>query len=156
MLALVCITRAENFRKKTLINYNIGCLKKALRALVQPTVENGNQIMNPGYGKHTEELIIVAAGFLFNLRPYFFQKLVVLAFPGCVSGRVQLNFGIFLKINVSCCFLICRSRPSPGRQKTSKLSGWSEYAIVTYREQKTLPSFFHQLRFEGWILVRSS
>lgn len=36
MLALVCITRAENFRKKTLINYNIGCLKKALRALVQP------------------------------------------------------------------------------------------------------------------------
>lgn len=36
MLALVCITRAENFRKKSLINYNIGCLKKALRALVQP------------------------------------------------------------------------------------------------------------------------
>lgn len=36
MLALVCITRAENFRKKSLINYNIGCLKKALRALVAP------------------------------------------------------------------------------------------------------------------------
>lgn len=36
MLALVCITRAENFRKRSLINYNIGCLKKALRALVQP------------------------------------------------------------------------------------------------------------------------
>ncbi|KAL3945546.1 MAG: hypothetical protein SGBAC_000370 [Bacillariaceae sp.] len=34
MLALVCITRSENFRKKSLINYNIGCLKKALRALV--------------------------------------------------------------------------------------------------------------------------
>lgn len=38
MLALVCITRAENFRKKSLINYNIGCLKKALQALVQPTI----------------------------------------------------------------------------------------------------------------------
>lgn len=38
MLALVCITRAENFRKKSLINYNIGCLKKALKALVQPNV----------------------------------------------------------------------------------------------------------------------
>ena len=36
MLALVCITRSENFRKKSLINYNIGCLKKALRALVKP------------------------------------------------------------------------------------------------------------------------
>jgi hypothetical protein len=36
MLALVCITRSENFRKKSLINYNIGCLKKALQALVQP------------------------------------------------------------------------------------------------------------------------
>jgi Ras-related GTP-binding protein C/D len=35
MLALVCITRAENFRKKSLINYNIGCLKQALQALVQ-------------------------------------------------------------------------------------------------------------------------
>ena len=35
MLALVCLTRAENFRKKSLINYNIGCLKKALRALPQ-------------------------------------------------------------------------------------------------------------------------
>ncbi len=44
MLALVCITRAENFRKKSLINYNIGCLKKALRALVQPApaAENGH------------------------------------------------------------------------------------------------------------------
>jgi len=43
MLALVCITRAENFRKKSLINYNIGCLKKALRALAQPSsaAENG-------------------------------------------------------------------------------------------------------------------
>lgn len=37
MLALVCLTRAENFRKKSLINYNIGCLKKALRALPQST-----------------------------------------------------------------------------------------------------------------------
>lgn len=37
MLALVCITRSENFRKKSLINYNIGRLKKALRSLVQPT-----------------------------------------------------------------------------------------------------------------------
>ena len=36
MLALVCITRAENFRKKSLIDYNIGCLKKALKALVVP------------------------------------------------------------------------------------------------------------------------
>jgi Ras-related GTP-binding protein C/D len=46
MLALVCITRAENFRKKSLINYNIGCLKKALRALVQApsgtAIENGH------------------------------------------------------------------------------------------------------------------
>jgi Ras-related GTP-binding protein C/D len=33
MLALVCLTRAENFKKKSLINYNIGCLKKALKAL---------------------------------------------------------------------------------------------------------------------------
>eukprot|EP00562_Extubocellulus_spinifer_P009370 CAMPEP_0178501682 /NCGR_PEP_ID=MMETSP0696-20121128/17088_1 /TAXON_ID=265572 /ORGANISM="Extubocellulus spinifer, Strain CCMP396" /LENGTH=646 /DNA_ID=CAMNT_0020130663 /DNA_START=115 /DNA_END=2055 /DNA_ORIENTATION=- len=37
MLALVCLTRADNFRKKSLINYNISCLKNALRALVQPT-----------------------------------------------------------------------------------------------------------------------
>jgi hypothetical protein len=29
MLALVCLTREHNFRKKSLINYNIGCLKKA-------------------------------------------------------------------------------------------------------------------------------
>ena len=42
MLALVCLTRFDNFRKKSMINYNIGCLKKALRALVQPSVENGN------------------------------------------------------------------------------------------------------------------
>jgi len=37
MLALVCITRSENFRKKSLINYNIACLKKALRELMKPT-----------------------------------------------------------------------------------------------------------------------
>lgn len=36
MLALVCLTRAENFRKKGLMNYNIKCLKKALRMLVKP------------------------------------------------------------------------------------------------------------------------
>lgn len=36
MLALVCLTRSDNFRKRNLINYNIGCLKKALRALVSP------------------------------------------------------------------------------------------------------------------------
>ena len=41
MLALVCITRSENFRKKSLINYNISCLKKALRALVQPSIDSG-------------------------------------------------------------------------------------------------------------------
>jgi Ras-related GTP-binding protein C/D len=35
MLALVCLTRTENFKKKSLINYNIGCLKRALRALPQ-------------------------------------------------------------------------------------------------------------------------
>ena len=34
MLALVCLTRSDNFRKRNLINYNIRCLKKALRALV--------------------------------------------------------------------------------------------------------------------------
>lgn len=34
MLALVCITRSENFRKKSLINYNISRLKKALQSLV--------------------------------------------------------------------------------------------------------------------------
>ncbi|KAL3780590.1 hypothetical protein ACHAW5_006408 [Stephanodiscus triporus] len=39
MLALVCLTRAENFRKKSLINYNIGCLKKALMALPQSAKE---------------------------------------------------------------------------------------------------------------------
>jgi hypothetical protein len=41
MLALVCITRSENFRKKSLINYNIGCLKKALSSLVLTPDENG-------------------------------------------------------------------------------------------------------------------
>lgn len=40
MLALVCLTRSENFRKKNLINYNIGCLKKALKTLVQPDTES--------------------------------------------------------------------------------------------------------------------
>ena len=34
MLALVCLTRSDHFRKRNLINYNIGCLKKALRELV--------------------------------------------------------------------------------------------------------------------------
>jgi len=37
MLALVCLTRAENFRKKSLINYNIGCLKNALTELGKKT-----------------------------------------------------------------------------------------------------------------------
>lgn len=37
MLALVCLTRSDNFRKRNLINYNIRCLKKALRALTSPT-----------------------------------------------------------------------------------------------------------------------
>ena len=41
MLALVCLTRAENFRKKSLINYNIGCLKKALQKLPQSTQSVG-------------------------------------------------------------------------------------------------------------------
>ncbi len=36
MLALVCLTRNDNFRKRNLINYNISFLKKALRALVSP------------------------------------------------------------------------------------------------------------------------
>lgn len=40
-LALICITRAENFRKRSLINYNIKCLKKALQALADlPGDEN--------------------------------------------------------------------------------------------------------------------
>ena len=47
MLALVCLTRAENFRKKSLINYNIGCLKKALRALPQST-QGGGLVMTDG------------------------------------------------------------------------------------------------------------
>jgi Ras-related GTP-binding protein C/D len=34
MLALVCLIRSENFRKKSLINYNIGCLKHSLKQLV--------------------------------------------------------------------------------------------------------------------------
>jgi Ras-related GTP-binding protein C/D len=38
-LALICITRAENFRKRSLINYNIGCLKKALHALANVQVD---------------------------------------------------------------------------------------------------------------------
>jgi Ras-related GTP-binding protein C/D len=41
MLALVCITRGPNFRKKSLINYNISCLKKALHALAQPATSDG-------------------------------------------------------------------------------------------------------------------
>ena len=36
MLALVCLARADNFRKRSLIDYNISCLKRALVALVQP------------------------------------------------------------------------------------------------------------------------
>lgn len=45
MLALVCITRSENFRKKSLINYNIGRLRKALRYLVK-SPENGKRTAN--------------------------------------------------------------------------------------------------------------
>jgi len=37
MLALVCITRAENFNRRSLINYNISCLKQALGAIVDVT-----------------------------------------------------------------------------------------------------------------------
>lgn len=36
MLALLCLTRADNFRKRSLIDYNILCLKRALEALVKP------------------------------------------------------------------------------------------------------------------------
>ena len=36
MLALLCLTRADNFRKRSLIDYNISCLKRALEALVKP------------------------------------------------------------------------------------------------------------------------
>mmetsp|Transcript_30840 Transcript_30840/g.50946 ORF Transcript_30840/g.50946 Transcript_30840/m.50946 type:complete len:379 (-) Transcript_30840:114-1250(-) len=46
MLALVCITRGENFRKKSLINYNIRRLKQALRSLSSSSskpMTNGNQ-----------------------------------------------------------------------------------------------------------------
>jgi len=34
MLALVCLTRSENFTKKSLINYNIQCLKMALKKMI--------------------------------------------------------------------------------------------------------------------------
>jgi len=37
MLALVCITRAENFTRRSLINYNISCLKQALGGIVEVT-----------------------------------------------------------------------------------------------------------------------
>lgn len=47
MLALVCITRSENFRKKSLINYNIGCLKKALLALAEPLHANASSMLRP-------------------------------------------------------------------------------------------------------------
>jgi Ras-related GTP-binding protein C/D len=43
MLALVCITRAENFRKKALINYNIGCLKRALQSLSTVTASTSTK-----------------------------------------------------------------------------------------------------------------
>lgn len=36
MLALVCLIRSDNFRKRNLINFNIGRLKNALRALTNP------------------------------------------------------------------------------------------------------------------------
>ncbi|KAL7566684.1 hypothetical protein ACA910_017746 [Epithemia clementina (nom. ined.)] len=45
MLALVCITRAENFSRRSLIDYNIACLKRALRSIVQPmqpSLQNGS------------------------------------------------------------------------------------------------------------------
>jgi len=48
MLALVCLTRAENFRKKSSINYNIGCLKKALRALPQSTQGGASSATSAG------------------------------------------------------------------------------------------------------------
>jgi Ras-related GTP-binding protein C/D len=47
MLALVCITRSENFRKKALINYNIGCLKKALQSLVSISPNGTHHSMVP-------------------------------------------------------------------------------------------------------------
>ena len=43
MLALVCLIRSENFRKKSLINYNIGCLKHALKNLVVVLPEDENE-----------------------------------------------------------------------------------------------------------------
>lgn len=38
MLALVCLTRSDNFRKRNLINFNIGRLKTALRQLTNPNL----------------------------------------------------------------------------------------------------------------------
>ena len=35
MLALVCLTRGENFKKKSLVDYNIGCFKEGLRRLMK-------------------------------------------------------------------------------------------------------------------------
>eukprot|EP00588_Corethron_pennatum_P007101 CAMPEP_0194294874 /NCGR_PEP_ID=MMETSP0169-20130528/51931_1 /TAXON_ID=218684 /ORGANISM="Corethron pennatum, Strain L29A3" /LENGTH=433 /DNA_ID=CAMNT_0039043875 /DNA_START=15 /DNA_END=1319 /DNA_ORIENTATION=- len=35
MLALVCLTRSENFKKKSLVNYNIECFKKAIGMLLE-------------------------------------------------------------------------------------------------------------------------
>jgi len=34
MLALVVLTRGENFKKKSLVDYNIGCFKTALEKLL--------------------------------------------------------------------------------------------------------------------------
>jgi Ras-related GTP-binding protein C/D len=39
MLALVCLIRSENFRKKSLINYNIDCLKQSLKQIVAAQVQ---------------------------------------------------------------------------------------------------------------------
>jgi Ras-related GTP-binding protein C/D len=57
MLALVCITRSENFRKKALINFNISCLKRALRALVQKPNNNNNNTSNKDAGGFTTEMV---------------------------------------------------------------------------------------------------
>jgi Ras-related GTP-binding protein C/D len=54
MLALVCITRSENFRKKALINFNISCLKRALRALVQ---KPNNMLANVTIGGAIAEMV---------------------------------------------------------------------------------------------------
>uniref|UniRef100_A0A6U5FPN1 Uncharacterized protein n=2 Tax=Corethron hystrix TaxID=216773 RepID=A0A6U5FPN1_9STRA len=40
MLALVCLTRSENFKKKSLVNYNIECFKRALKMLMEKTPED--------------------------------------------------------------------------------------------------------------------